>query len=180
MWSDRQPQSPSIYTARLELRAGNREIYSIPFDDRGALAKAMDVNVPGNWPVEHYDADPLVWSLKKLDEDPSSEPWLLRYFVDRETMTLVGFGGGGGLAADGSWTIGYSILPQFRRRGYASEALAGLVAAAFRHEEVERIIGETYPELVASIGVMEKNGFVFVGPGDGERVIRYERRRATH
>lgn len=169
--------NPSIDTARLELRAGNREIYGIPFDDREALARALGVNVPDNWPVEHYDADPLVWSLKKLDEDPSSEPWLLRYFIERETNTLVGFGGGGGLAPDGSWTIGYSVLPQFRRRGYASEALAALVAAAFEHPEVEKIIGETYPELVASIGVMEKNGFVFVGPGDGERVIRYERRR---
>ena len=170
-------QSPSIYTPRLELRAGNREIYGIPFDDRKGLARALGVDVPENWPVEHYDGDPLVWSIKKLDEDPSSEPWLLRYFIERETNTLVGFGGGGGLAADGSWTIGYSVLPQFRRRGYASEALAGLVAEAFMHREVERIIGETYPELVASIGVMEKNGFVLVGPGDGERVIRYERRR---
>lgn len=171
-------QSSSIYTARLELRAGNREIYSLPFDDRDALARAMRVNVPDNWPVEHYDADPLVWSVKKLDEDLSSELWLLRYFIERETNTLAGFGGGGGLPAGGSWTIGYSVLPQFRRRGYASEALAAMVEAAFGHPEVERIIGETYPELVASIGVMEKNGFVFVGPGDGERVIRYERRRS--
>jgi RimJ/RimL family protein N-acetyltransferase len=168
---------PSIYTPRLELRAGNREIYSIPFDDREALARALLVSVPDNWPVEHYDADPLVSSVKKLDEDASSEPWLLRYFIDRETGTLVGFGGGGGLPAGGCWTIGYSVLPQFRRRGYASEALAALVAAAFSHAEVERIIGETYPELAASIGVMQKDGFVFVGPGDGERVIRYERRR---
>ena len=167
----------SIFTARLELRAGNREIYGIPFDDRDALARALGVNVPDNWPVEHYDADPLVWSLQKLDEDPSSEPWLLRYFIELETNTLAGFGGGGGLSNDGSWTIGYSVLPQFRRRGYASEALAALVEAAFEHPEVERIIGETYPELVASIGVMEKNGFAFVGPGDGDRVIRYERRR---
>ncbi|HEX3580645.1 MAG TPA: GNAT family N-acetyltransferase [Thermoanaerobaculia bacterium] len=172
-------QSPSIHTARLELRAGHREIYRIPFDDRDALALAMRVNVPENWPVEHYDADPLVWSVKKLDEDPSAAPWLLRYFIERETNTLVGFGGGGGLPAEGTWTIGYSVLPQFRRRGYASEALAALVAEAFRQAEVERIIGETYPELVASIGVLEKNGFVFVGPGDGERVIRYERKRRT-
>lgn len=170
-------QSPSIYTARLELRAGNREIYNIPYDDPAALARSLDVVIPDNWPVENYDADPLVFSLKALDDDPRAEPWLLRYYIERESNTLVGFGGGCGLPVAGSWTIGYSVLPQFRRRGYASEATASLIAEAFTHQEVERIIAETYPELVASIGVMEKNGFVFVGPGNGERVIRYELRR---
>ena len=170
-------QSPSIYTARLELRAGNREIYNIPFDDRDALARAMNVTIPDNWPVENYDADPLVFSLKALDDDPVSEPWLLRYYIERESNTLTGFGGGCGLPKSGAWTIGYSVLPQFRRRGYASEATAALIAEAFGHAEVERIIAETYPELVASIGVMQKNGFIFVGPGEGDRVIRYERRR---
>jgi RimJ/RimL family protein N-acetyltransferase len=171
-------QSPSIYTARLELRAGNREIYNLPFDDAAALARALGVNIPDNWPVENYDADPLVFSIKALDEDPASEPWLLRYYIERETNTLVGFGGGCGLPKSGAWTIGYSVLPQFRRRGYASEATAALIAQAFEHEEVERIIAETYPELVASLGVMQKNGFRFVGPGEGERVIRYELRRS--
>jgi len=168
-------QSPSIYTARLELRAGNREIYNLPFDDREALARALSVSIPAdNWPVENYDADPLIFSIKALDEDPASEPWLLRYFIERDTNTLVGFGGGYGLPKDGAWTIGYSILPQFRRRGYASEGTAALIERAFEHGAT-KIIAETYPELVGSIGVMEKNGLRYVGPGDGDRVIRYER-----
>jgi len=170
-------QSPSIYTARLELRAGNREIYNIPYDDAASLARALGVTIPDNWPVENYDADPLVFSLKALDENPDAEPWLLRYYIERESNTLVGFGGGCGLPVAGAWTIGYSVLPQFRRRGYASEATEALIAEAFTHPEVERIIAETYPELIGSIGVMQKNGLVFVGPGNGERVIRYERRR---
>jgi len=77
-------QSPSIYTARLELRAGNREIYNIPWDDSASLARALGVQIPDNWPVENYDADPLVFSLKALDEDPGAEPWLLRYYIERE------------------------------------------------------------------------------------------------
>ena len=170
-------QSSSIYTARLELRAGNREVYNIPYDDRDALARALGVGIPDNWPVENYDDECLVWCRGALDQDPTAEPWLLRYYIERETNTLVGFGGGGALASDGSWTIGYSVLPQFRRRGYASEATAALIAFAFEHASVEKIIAETYPELVASIGVMQKNGLTFAGPGNGERVIRYELRR---
>jgi len=170
-------QSPSIYTARLELRAGNREIYNLPFDDAAALARALGVTIPDNWPVENYDDECLVWCRNLLEQNPAAEPWLLRYYIERESNTLVGFGGGGAVK-DGAWTIGYSVLPQFRRRGYASEATAALIAQAFEHEEVERIIAETYPELVASLGVMQKNGFRFVGPGEGERVIRYELRRS--
>jgi ribosomal-protein-alanine N-acetyltransferase len=170
-------QSPSIYSARLELRAGNREIYNIPFDDSAALARALGATIPDNWPVENYDGDPLEFSLKALDADPGAEPWLLRYYIERESNMLVGFGGGCGLPVAGAWTIGYSVLPQFRRLGYASEATAALIREAFTNEQVERIIAETYPELVASIGVMEKNGFRFIGPGNGERVIRYELQR---
>jgi len=169
-------QSPSIYSARLELRAGNRDIYNIPFDDSAALGHALGVDIPDNWPVENYDDECLVWCRNMLDQDSAAEPWLLRYFIERESNTLVGFGGGGALK-DGAWTIGYSVLPQFRRRGYASEATAALIREAFTNEQVELIIAETYPELVASIGVMEKNGLRFVGPGNGERVIRYELRR---
>ncbi len=170
-------QSPSIYTARLELRSGTREIYNVPWQDREALAHVMRVNIPDNWPVENYDQDPLDFSIKALDENPASEPWLLRYFIELETNTLVGFGGGCGLPTGGAWTIGYSILEQYRRRGYASEGTAALIAEAFMHPEVKKIIAETYPELIGSIGVMQKNGLQFVGPGNGERVIRYERCR---
>jgi [ribosomal protein S5]-alanine N-acetyltransferase len=168
----------TILTPRLALRAGTRAIYQTAPDDRAALAALLGVTVPENWPVEHYDGDPLVWSLKQLDQNPASEPWLLRYFIERESRTLVGFGGGGGGGGvqDRTWTIGYSVLPQFRRRGYASEAVAALVEAAFA-DGIERVIAETYPELVASIGVLAKNGFVHIGDGDGERVIRFERRR---
>ena len=63
------------------------------------------------------------------------------------------------------------------RRGYASEAVEALVAWAFGHPEVTRVIAETYPELVASVGVLEETGFRFIGAGSEERVIRFERRR---
>ncbi len=59
--------------------------------------------------------------------------------------------------------------------GYATEAVAALLEWAFSHSEVKRIIAETYPTLTESIGVMEKNGFRFIGGGSGPGIIRYER-----
>jgi RimJ/RimL family protein N-acetyltransferase len=164
-----------IFTPRLELRAGSSEIFSIPFHDRQALAAALRVHVPDDWPVEHYDADPLTHCKAALDLDADAAPWQLRYLIERSSNTLVGFGGSGDRPAAGIWTIGYSVLPQYRRKGYASECVAALIDAAFAHDDIRCVAAETYPELVASIGVLRKNGFTLAGPGEGDRVIRFER-----
>ncbi len=81
------------------------------------------------------------------------------------------------VAADGTVEVGYSVLEAHQRRGYASEAVEALVGWAFGHPEVTRVIAETYPELVPSVGVLEKTGFRLIGAGSEERVIRFERRR---
>lgn len=164
----------TIFTPRLEIRGGTRAIYSIPFDDRESLARALAAEVPADWPVEHYDQECLDYSLRKLEATPDTPP-PMRYLILRESNTLIGTFGSG-LVEPGVVVIGYSILPAYRRRGYASEALAAVIEEAFA-TGIEKIIGDTYPELVASRGVMEKNGFVLAGAGDGDRVIRYERMR---
>lgn len=162
-------------TARLELRIGNAEAFRIAIDDRESLARALGVTVPDAWPVEHYDDGVREWCLKGLEADPST-PWLLRYVIERETNTLIGTCGGFH-PEPATVVIGYSILPQFRRRGYASEAAQALIDFAFTHDGVERVVADTYPELAPSIGVMQKCGMTYIGGGDEERTVRYELRK---
>jgi ribosomal-protein-alanine N-acetyltransferase len=162
----------TIFTPRLELRGGNEAIYSIPFDEREALARGLGVEVPADWPVEHYDKECLDYCLAHLANSPGT-PAPMRYMILRESNTLIGTFGGGPGKEPGAIVIGYSVLPAYRRRGYASEALTAVIEEAFATEGIDRIIGETYPELAASRGVLEKHGFRFVGDGEGERVIRY-------
>lgn len=88
---------------------------------------------------------------------------------------MIGCGGyKGPPSADGTVEIGYSIVPQHRREGYATEAAEGLIRHAFRNPSVRRVIGETLPGLVASIGVLVKCGFRYAGNGSEPGVIRYE------
>ena len=94
---------------------------------------------------------------------------------------VVGAGGYKGKPdAAGSVEVGYSVLPEYRRQGLATEAVAGLVANAFNDARVSRIIAETLPGLDASIGVLRKNHFRDIGAGSEPGVIRYELTRADY
>ena len=54
-----------------------------------------------------------------------------------------------------------------------SEATAGLATFAFGHRVVNAVAAQTLPHLEPSIGVLEKCGFRFEGPGAAEGVIRF-------
>ena len=56
--------------------------------------------------------------------------------------------------------IGYMILTPFWSRGIGTEAVRQICEIAFRKLALERIIGEVFPENLASARVLEKNGFL--------------------
>lgn len=58
--------------------------------------------------------------------------------------------------AMGSVEIAYSILAQFRNRGFATEAVQTLLAWAFSHQNVREVSAKTLPHLQQSIRVMKK------------------------
>jgi len=108
------------------------------------------------------------------------------FFVERARSpgapcTLLGTGGfKGPPSVDGTVEVGYTIVSEYRRRGYATEAVGGFLAHAFNVPAVRRVIAETLPELIPSIGVLEKTGFRLSGEGSEPGVIRFELRRADY
>jgi RimJ/RimL family protein N-acetyltransferase len=162
-----------IRTERLDLVPATTALVRADLAGRGALAGALGVAVPESWPPELFDEPALRYTLDKLESRPEEAGWWLYYVVLREGPVLVGVAGYKGPPAEGAVEIGYGVLPEHRRRGYASEASAALVARAFERPEVSCVLAETLPELVPSIGVMEKLGFALVGEGSEPGVIRY-------
>lgn len=79
-------------------------------------------------------------------------------------------------AVSGTAEIGYGVVPGEWRRGFATEAVRELVAAAFARPEARAVFGLVQPGNTASRRVLEKNGFAIVGeqidPEDGP-VLRY-------
>ena len=166
----------------MELIAGTPELFRARVDERELLGRALGAQVPDEWPPPLFDQDAMDWMAKYLDENADAGRWTFYFIVlpapdaaapDARPTAIGGCGFKGKPSADGTVEIGYSMLPEFQCAGYATEAAGALVRCAFSQGEVARVIAETYPELLPSIRVLEKNGFSFIGDGSEERVIRY-------
>jgi [ribosomal protein S5]-alanine N-acetyltransferase len=167
--------SEPIFTERLELVPATRETILAALDGNDALGVSLGVSVPPTWPPEFLDPASLEFILERVE---AQSAWWL-YFVilphDRAGRTLIGSAGYKGEPSDdGTVEVGYGIVRDQHRQGYASEAAGGLIRRAFAAAEVTRVVAETLPELAGSIGVLRKCGFRLTGDGSEPGVIRFE------
>ena len=136
--------------------------------DIPAAEKVMDLRITGPW----FEG-PKHWMrlrIRQLREAPALDRWLLHAMVlscpdgEHPARTMVGHCGYHG-APDptGMVEIGYQVAPPFRRRGYAIEAVRGLVANAFTHDEINRVRACIRPDNDASLGLTAQLGFMRVG-----------------
>jgi len=170
-----------LATRRLELVRATPDRLRADLAGPAALAIALAAVVPDTWPPDLYDRQATEWALRYVEEHPVQVQWGMYYVVDPGTPdgpTVAGVVGFKGAPEHGLVEVGYSILPRFRRRGYATEAVGALIALAFAHDEVDCVIAQTMPDLTASIAVLLRSGFVFVGAGTDPGAIRYELTRA--
>lgn len=163
----------TLMTSRLRMVPMTLACCASP-DAREAIESVTAARVPGGWPVEHYDQEALDYTRRVLEKEPETE-YLMRYLVTRDgEPTVIGIVGGTAPDDDGNAVIGYSVLPDWQRRGFAGEALAALVEWMRADPRVQTVVGETYPHLIPSIRTMEHCGFTFAGEGSGEGIIKYE------
>ena len=172
----------TLRTRRLVLLQATPDTLRAELVSRQALGEGLGAEVPDSWPPELYDADAIRWTLNWLTEHPENANWSLYYIAeapDEESARprLIGVAGYKGPPDEhGVVEVGYGIVPERRRRGFASEAVRALVARAFGDGRVRTVIAHTLPELVASIGVLRATGFSFDGPGNDPHeptAIRY-------
>jgi RimJ/RimL family protein N-acetyltransferase len=168
----------TIFTERLDLIAATAELARTEMEDTQEFSRRLGVHVPEDWPPPLNDAQSMNWTLRFLLENPDGVGWATWYFVlrtnDPRERTAIGNGGFKGKPTrEGSVEVGYSLMEPFQGCGYATEAVGGLLKWAFDHSQVNRVIAETYPELLPSIRVLEKNGFAPAGKGSEERAIRF-------
>ena len=173
-----------LESRRMTLVAASTELVLADLEGSEPLSALVDASVPGNWPPELYEREPMKYALRQL-ADPAEQGWSFWYLLspashppagallesERVLLGICGFKGRPDAA--GSVEIGYSVLSQFRDQGFASEAVERLVSWAFSHQSVREVSAETLPHLQQSIRVMIKNGFTFSGKGSEMGVVRY-------
>ena len=59
----------------------------------------------------------------------------------------------------GAGEVGYTLLSEFRGRGYATEAVSALLDEAFAVAHLQRVCAYCVPQNLASIAVLERLGF---------------------
>lgn len=189
-----------LTTERLELVAGTAELARADISDRARFARLLGARVPPAWPPPLNDEASMEWSARIHESDPGAQGWGVWYFLLRDALsgerdalsrergalsgergdlsgTPVAIGNGGFKGRptpDGTVEIGYSLLEEHQGKGYAAEAVQGLLGWAFGHREVRLVVAETLPELGRSIRLLENCGFQLVGPGSEQGAIRYE------
>lgn len=107
----------------------------------------------------------------------ASKGWYGWYAINIDPVsgerTLIGSGGYFGPPdSNGMVEIGYSVLPEWQRRGYATEIVNTLVSHASSFKKINSIVAHTSPENEASKKVLISCGFREVGIDDGN--LRFE------
>jgi RimJ/RimL family protein N-acetyltransferase len=173
-----------IETERLELIPATPEQVRAALRGATPLGAALGAAVPETWPPEFLDDPAFEYTLARLLEGPPQTGWWLHFILRKDAAggrTLIGSAGYKGPPSDdGTVEVGYGIVRDQHRRGYASEAVRGLLAHAFAEPSVQRVIAETYPELTGSLGVLRTCGFSLIGDGSEPGVIRFALTRAEY
>ena len=155
-----------IRTPRLELL-----LMSVPFmealvrGDLDAAGREMGASVSPWLPVqlEHF----LQYRLAQLAVDPSIRPWLGRAIVvtdsdgARHVIGSIGFHGPPD--PERRLEVGYSVQPEYRRRGYAIEAVRALFDWAAREHGIRRFVASVSPDNQPSLNLVGQLGFRQVG-----------------
>ncbi len=126
------------------------------------ISRLLQIKVNPGWTV--YGTQVFKYVLDKLKEDATHPQWWAYLIVLASESALVGNCGYKGRPDEnGGVEIGYSVSPNYRNRGIATEAARLLVENAFSYREVNFVQAHTLAEENASTRVLSKCGFQKTG-----------------
>ncbi|MHB1907119.1 MAG: GNAT family N-acetyltransferase [Acidimicrobiales bacterium] len=137
--------------------------------DPAAFAAGLGLGSAPEWPSTVV-RERFREGIPEIAADPRFGVWVVIEVAARTLIGDVGFHGPPD--AHGSLEIGYALAPEWRGRGYATEAVGLLCAWAEAREGVTGLTARTDPDNAASARVLERVGFVAIGAAEGYRLWR--------
>lgn len=174
----RSPRPLTLATARLDVVAATLDHVHAELDGRERLAALLHADVEAGWPPGEYDRGAQEFFRDRLCEGGAEVVgWYTWYALRRggSQRVLVGAGGFiGPPSEEGDAEIGFSIMPTWRGRGYATELVGALLTWAFDDPRARRILAHTTPQNAASCRALEKSGFCLVGRIEESQTMCFE------
>ena len=170
----------NLHTDNLTLVASTLAHIRTELDAPAQLEVLLDATVSPAWPPGEYDRDAMEFFRTCFEQGgKEAEGWYGWYAIrnadETSPRTLVGAAGYFGPPdTTGTVEIGYSVLPEWQRNGYAREMTCALVKNAFSQSSAGRVIAHTTEENPASIAVLIRCGFSAKGPGREVGTICFE------
>ena len=164
-----------IGSERLDLMPMPAAVADALSDDRATAASLLDATLPESWPQSDLiDVLPM-----QAAASPDAERFGVWLIIERQTNSVVGDIGFMGPPEGGSVEIGFSVIPDRRRRGYASEAARAIVDWALRQPSIGHVTARSDLDNEASSRVLQAVGFSRIDQTD--RVVRWriDRRRSS-
>lgn len=140
-------------------------------EDREEASRILGAALPVEWPQPDL-LDVLPLQAAASQETECYGVWVM---IERESGSVVGdVGFIGPPDENGSIEVGYSVIPDRRRRGYATEAASAIVEWALSEPGVEVVVAGCDRDNEPSIRTLERLGFQRTGEANGQLRWRYE------
>ncbi len=165
---------PTLETKRLQLIPFSLDLKKAAFNARARLVAMLGVNVPEHWPGPDL-AEALPSFIENMERAPSEPTWDWIAIHRSEQAVIGDIGFMGGPDHEGVVEVGYSIVPEYRNQGYATEMARALIAWAFQENRIRVVTAACLDDNFGSIKVLEKAGMRRLEP-DGN-MLKWEIRR---
>lgn len=152
---------PHITTNRLQIITFEVDMIKALQEGAKELEKRVSFNVPANYPMDVYKQF-FPYKIERFSKLPEENKWE-GLIIASENNTVIGdIGFKSGPNEQGEINLGYSVLPTYQGRGFATEAAVGMVAWGLTQLGVEKVVATCSPDNNASIRVLQKAGLQHV------------------
>lgn len=169
-----EPVAP-IESSRLDLISLAPELIELLLEEGpGPASDAGGFAIPADWPGA--DEGFLKLRLGQMRKDPDWQQWLVRAMVLRDQRKMIGHIGFHDPPREGGkLEMGYTVFPDFRQQGYATEAVLAMMGWATSVHGIRTFIASVSPTNEPSLATVRKLGFVQTGvqwdEEDGEELV---------